>query len=128
MREKRVDRRGRGTETGSNGVHKVSAASNCDSIREPHGGPMLPEELRPAPGQGVYSRLIIPKAGKVPLGATVGEDVEEAQELPMNPARGGHCIWEEGEGSAMHVGIPVPVAIQLFGCLVLQEPVGVMVS
>ena len=60
----------------------------------------------------------------------VGEDVEEAQELPMNPAsfQGGHCKWEEGVGSAMPVGIPVPVALHLFACLVLQEPVGVMVS
>jgi hypothetical protein len=30
----------------------VGAASN-DSIREPNGGPMLPEKLRPAPGEGV---------------------------------------------------------------------------
>jgi hypothetical protein len=47
---------------------------------------MLPEELRPAPGEDV-----IPKAGTVPLGATMGE---ESQELPMNPARSGHCTWE----------------------------------
>ena len=60
------------TETGAIGVRKVGAASNCDRIRQPNDGPMLPEELRPAPGEGVSSRLIIPKAGKVPLGATVG--------------------------------------------------------
>ena len=46
----------------------------------------------------------------------------------MNPARGGHCTWEEGEGSAMPVGIPATVALHLFACLVLQEPVGVTVS
>ena len=82
---------------------------------------MLPEEVRPAPGEGVYSGLIIPKAGTVPLCATVGEDVEVAQELPMNPARGGHCTWKDGEGSATPVGIPIPVALHLFECLVLQE-------
>ena len=48
---------------------------------------MLPGELRPAPGEGegVYFGLVIPQAGKVPLRATVGEDAEEAQEIPMNP-------------------------------------------
>jgi hypothetical protein len=91
VREKRVNRRGLGTETEASGMHEVGAVSNGDSIRQPNGGPMLPEELRPAQGEGVYSGLIIPKAGKVPRGATEGEDVEEAQELPMNPARGGHC-------------------------------------
>ena len=40
-------------------------------------------ELRPAPGEGVYSWLIILQ---VLRGATVGEGVEEAQELPMYPA------------------------------------------
>ena len=44
----------------------------------------MPEELRPVPGECVYSRLIIPKAGEVLGGATVGEDIEEAQELPVD--------------------------------------------
>ena len=57
---------------------------------------MLPEEVRPAPGEGVYSWLIIPKAGTVPLCATVGEDVEVAQELPMNPTRGRHDTRQKG--------------------------------
>jgi hypothetical protein len=35
----------------------VGAASNGDRIREPNGGPMLPEELRPAPSECVYSGL-----------------------------------------------------------------------
>ena len=104
MREKQVDRRRLGAETGVSGVRKVGSASSGDSIREPNGGPMLPEELRPAPGEGVYSGLVIPQAGKVPLGSTVGEDVEEAQELPMKPARGSTCTWEEGIGSPMPVG------------------------
>ena len=54
--------------------------------------------------------------------------IEEAQELPVDPARGGHGAWEEGIGSAIPVGVPVPVALHLFLCLELQEPVGVMVS
>ena len=72
----------------------MGAASNGDSILQPNVGPMLPEELRPAPSEDVYSWLIIPKAGTVPRSATVGEYVGEAKELPMNPARGGHCAWE----------------------------------
>ena len=88
----------------------------------------MPEELNSAPGECVYPRLIIPKAGEVLRGATVSEDIEEAQELPVDPARGGHGTWEEGVGSAISVGIPVPVALHLFVCLVLQEPAGVMIA
>ena len=56
---------------------------------------MFPEELRLAPSEGVDSGLVISQAGKVPLGASVVEDVEEAHELTMNPAQGRHCInWE----------------------------------
>ena len=128
MRERRVERRRVGAETGACGVRQVGAASDGDRVREPNGGPMLPEELRPAPCECVYPRLIIPEAGEVLLGATVGQDIEEAQELPVDPARGGHGTWEEGVGSAIPVGVPVPVALQLFVCLVLQEPVGVMIA
>ena len=128
MRERRVERRRVGAKTGACGVRQVGAASDGDRVREPNGGPMLPEELRPAPCECVYPRLIIPEAGEVLLGATVGQDIEEAQELPVDPARGGHGTWEEGVGSAIPVGVPVPVALHLFACLVLQEPVGVMVS
>ena len=46
--EKQVERRGLGTEAGAIGVREVGAASNGDSIRQPNGGPMLPEELRPS--------------------------------------------------------------------------------
>ena len=90
---------------------------------------VVPRELRSAPCEGVDSdsMLVIPQASKVPLGATVGEDVEEAQELPTNSARGGHCTREEGVGSAMPAGIPVTVALLLFACLDLQEPVWVVV-
>jgi hypothetical protein len=63
----------------------------------------------------------------VPLSTTVGEDVEEAQELPMNPARGSHRTSEEGEGRGA-CGIPVTLALHLFACLVLHEPVGVIGS
>ena len=51
MHEKRVERSGVVADTGAGGVRNVGAASNGDSVREPNGGPMLPEELRPAPGR-----------------------------------------------------------------------------
>ena len=47
------------------------------------------------------------------------EAIEEAQELPADPARGGHGAWQEGVGSAIPVGVPVPVD---FGwCVVLLK-------
>ena len=48
------------------------------------GGAMLPVELSSAPGEGLSSGLVIPQGAKVPSGAPVGKDVEEAQELPVN--------------------------------------------
>ena len=78
----------------------------------------MQKELRPAPGEVVYSGL----PDKVPRGATVGENLEEAQELPMtNPARNVHGTWAKGEGSATPAGISIPVVLHLFECLVLQE-------
>ena len=47
-------------------------------------------ESRSAPGKSLSSGLVIPQVGKVLSGAPVGKDVEEAQELPVNPARGRH--------------------------------------
>ena len=70
---------------------------------------------------GSCPRLWVPKAGEVLRGATVGEDIEEAQELPVDPARGGHGTWEEGVGSAIPVGVPVPVALHLFACLASED-------
>ena len=49
---------------------------------------MVPEELIPAPNEVPSCGLVIPQAGKVPLGAAVGKEVEETKELLMNPARG----------------------------------------
>ena len=48
-----------------------------------------------------------PRLAKVLLGATVGNDVEEAQELPVNLARGRHGTLQEGIGSARSFVVPV---------------------
>ena len=58
---------------------------DSDSVAEADGSLMFPEVLRPAPCEGISARLIIPHVGKVLDGAPVGKDVEEAQELPVNP-------------------------------------------
>ena len=71
-------------------VCEVSAAGDGDSSREADGGLMLPVVLRLAPGEGIRAGLSSPQVGKVPLGAPVCKDVEEAQELPVNLARGRH--------------------------------------
>ena len=68
------------------GVREVSATCNSHSVAEADGSLMLPEVLRPAPGEGIRARLMIPHVGKVLLRAPVGKDVEEAQELPVNPS------------------------------------------
>ena len=63
------------------GLREVSATSDSDSVAQADGRLMFPEVLRPAPGEGVSARLIVPHVGKVLQGAPVGKDVEEAQEL-----------------------------------------------
>ena len=61
---------------------------NSDCIAEADGSLMFPEVLRPAPGEGIRTWLMIPHVGKVLLRAPVGKckDVEEAQKLPVNPS------------------------------------------
>ena len=63
-------------------MRKVSATCDGDSVAETDGSLVLPEILRPAPGEGISARLIVPHVGKVLQGAPVGKDVEEAEELP----------------------------------------------
>ena len=70
------------------GVREVSTTRDGDRIAEADGSLMFPEVLRPAPGEGIRTRLMIPHVGKVLLRAPVGKckDVEEAQKLPVNPS------------------------------------------
>jgi hypothetical protein len=94
-----------GPTVGNEGVYEVSAAGDGDGISEADGGRMLPVVLRPAPGESISARLGIPQIVKIPLGAPVGKDVEEAQELPVNPTRGRHDTGQEGVSGARPVGI-----------------------
>ena len=38
-------------------------------------------------------------------GAPMGKDVEEPQELPVNPAPGRHDTWQKGVGGARPCGV-----------------------
>ena len=51
--------------------------------------------MRVAPRGGLCASMIIPDPRDVPGSATMGEDVEKTQELPVNPARGGEDAGEE---------------------------------
>ena len=63
---------GRAYGRGRGGLGKVSAAGNGNSGRA-DGGATLPEELRPARRSQFFASpvLVVTKAGKVPLGASV---------------------------------------------------------
>ena len=45
--------------------------------------------------EGLDAGHVTPQAGKAPLGAAVGKDVEEVHELHMNPARHRKRTWQE---------------------------------
>ena len=68
------------------GVRQVSATCNSHSVAEADGSLVLPEVLRPAPGEGISARLVIPHVSEVLQGASVGKDVEEA--IPIS-----HLYW-----------------------------------
>ena len=72
--------------SGTWGVREVSPPRNSDCSAEADGSLMFPEVLRPAPGEGIRTWLMIPHVGKVLVGTPVGKDVEEAQELPNRVA------------------------------------------
>jgi hypothetical protein len=66
------------------GVREVSATCNSHNVAEADSSLVLPEVLRPAPGEGISAGLVVPHVSKVLQGASVGKDVEESQELPVN--------------------------------------------
>ena len=87
------------------GVREVRATCDSDRVAEADGSLMFAEVLRPAPCEGISARLIIPHVGKALDSAPVGKDVEEAQEPPVNPSRGGHDARQKGVGGARPVGL-----------------------
>ena len=107
---------------------EVSTADDGEGVRKADGGAMLPEELTSSPGEGIIAWLFIPQVGKVPSGAPVGKDVEEAQELPVNPTRGRHDAGQKSVGSARSVGVGVTIPRHLGARRLLQEPVDIRVA
>ena len=79
-------------------------------------------------GDSFSAGLVIPQVGKVPLGAPVGKDVEEEQQLPVNPTRGRHGTRQEGIDSSRTVGVAVTILRHLILRCVLQEPVDIRVA
>ena len=66
------------------GLREGCATCNRHSVAEADSSLKLPEVLRPVPGEGISAGLVVPHVSKVLQGASVGKDVEEAQELPVN--------------------------------------------
>ena len=64
-------------------MREVSATCNSHSVAEADGSLVLPEVLRPAPGEGISAGLVIPHVSEVLQGASVGKDVEEAQDFGL---------------------------------------------
>ena len=109
------------------GVREVSATCNSHSVAEADGSLVLPEVLRPAPGEGISAGLVIPHVSEVLQGASVGKDVEEAQELPVNAPRGRHDARQEGVCGALPVGIRLAIPCHLGACG-LEELVDIVVA
>ena len=94
-------------------MREVSATCDSDGVAEADGSLMFPEVLRPAPGEGISAGLVIPHVSEVLQGASVGKDVEEAQELPVNAARGRHDTRQKGVCGALQVGIRLAIPCHL---------------
>ena len=60
-------------------VREVSATCNSHSVAEADGSLVLPEVLRPAPGEGISAGLVVPHVSKVLQGASVGKTDSKKQ-------------------------------------------------
>lgn len=58
------------------------------------GSPMVGEDVEAAPRERVGAGLVFTFSREMRGSETVSEDIEEAQEVPMNPARVGEDTWE----------------------------------
>ena len=87
------------------------------------GGARVPEVLSAAELEGFFAGFV-PELLEPALGAPVGEDVEEAQELAVDPTRGADDAREEGICDARPRGVSLPVAVHLGARCGLEELVG----
>jgi len=88
-------------------------------------GARVPEVLPAAELEGFLTGLIIAMPREPVLGAAVGDDVEEAQELAVKAPAGGDDARQEG---VLESGISGPVAVHLGASGALEDPAGLRVA
>ena len=90
---------GAGADAGATKGVLGDAGTACDSERGgmADGRASVPEVLAPAELEGFLAGFV-PEALEPACGASVGEEVEEAQELAMDPTRGADDARQEGVG------------------------------
>ena len=99
-------------------------AGNSERGGMADGSARVPEVLAPAELESFFAGVMGPELLEPALGAPVGEDVEEAQELAMDPPRGADDARQEGVGDPRPRGVGLPVAVHLGARCSLEELVG----
>ena len=102
----------------------AGAAGDSERGSMADGRARVPEVLAPAELEGFLAWVMGPELLEPTLCAPVGEDVEEAQELAVDPARGADDAREEGICDARPRGVSLPVAVHLGARCGLEELVG----
>ena len=85
------------------------------------GSARVPEVLAPAELEGFLAGVMVPELLEPALGAPVGEDVEEARELAMDPTRGADDARQECICDTRPRGVGLPVAVHLGARCGLEE-------
>ena len=88
------------------------AAGYCERSGMAYGGARVPEVLSAAELEGFFAGFV-PKLLEPALGASMGEDVEEAQELAVDAPGSAHYARQEGVGNTGLRGLGLPVATHL---------------
>ena len=89
------------------------------------GGACVPKVLPAAELEGILAGLIVAVPLEPAGGAAVSNDVEEPQELPVEPPAGGDDAGEEG---VLDFSVPGPVARHLGASGVLENTVGLRIT
>ena len=87
----------------------AGAAGDSERGGMADGSARVPEVLAPAELEGFLAGVMGPELLEPALGAPVGEEVEETQELAVDPTRGADDAREEGICDARPRGVSLPV-------------------